>query len=71
MSGSISAAVTRLHILNSTARLQPKETAEPIATSVSIFGAPCSREPKPLVKNFLFIHITTRASSIWIRARVM
>ena len=60
-----------LAIWNRTNRLHPKETEEPIATRVSMLGAPCSMEPKPLVKNFLFMAITTRASSIWIMARVM
>ena len=68
---ALSPAGMLLAIWNRTNRLQRKETEDPMATRVSMFGAPCRREPKPLVKNFLFMHITTRASSIWIMARVM
>ena len=67
----LSPAGMLLAIFSRTKRLQPKETEDPMATRVSMLGEPCIRDPKPLVKNFLLMHITTRASSIWIMARVM
>ena len=39
-----------------------------MATSVSIFGAPWRREPKPLTKNLRLMYMTQRASSICVIA---
>ena len=42
----------RSSIVTRTYRLQPKDAAEPSATSVSMFGARWTRLLKPLIKNF-------------------
>ena len=52
------------HILKKTKVLQPKAAEEPRATSVSMFGAPCSTDLKPLVKNRLLMIITIAARII-------
>ena len=48
------------------ARLHPKETEDPNATSVSMFGAPCRRLLNPPVKKSRLMIITASASSIWV-----
>ena len=63
--------VRRYVILKKTYRDQPNETLEPIATSVSMFGAPCARDLKPDTKKSLLISITTIARSICTVARPM
>ena len=51
-------------IKNKTVVLYANEAPLPSATSVSIFGAPCTKLLKPLVKNRLLISMTESASSI-------
>ena len=45
--------------------LQRYATAEPIATSVSMFGAPFTALWKPLMKNFWLMTSTMPASRSW------
>ena len=49
----------------------PKETEEPRATRVSMFGARWARDLKPEMKNALLMIITTMASSICTMPRPM
>ena len=56
-------AISRV-IWNRISVLHPNETAEPIATSVSMFGARCARLLNPLIKNFLLMIMTIAASII-------
>ena len=50
-------------ICSSTAVLYTKAAPLPMATSVSILGAPCIRLCQPLMKNFWFTTITATANS--------
>ena len=49
---------------SSTYTLHRKETPEPRATSVSMFGAPCRTLLKPLIKNFWLMTMMIAARSI-------
>ena len=61
---AVSPACTAAVISYNTKTLHRNDTPEPIATSVSMFGAPWIMPLKPFMKNLRFMNITTIASSI-------
>ena len=63
MTAPASPSTTARVMAKSTHTLQPKDTPLPMATSVSMFGAPWRTLWKPLTKNFLLTSITAAASS--------
>ena len=48
-------------IIKSSTREYPKDAAEPRATSVSMLGAPCLKDPNPDVKNLPLMTMMIRA----------
>ena len=56
-------------ITNNTYTDQTKDTEEPNATNVSIFGEPCMNDLNPLIKNFLLITIKINVRNICVKPK--